>query len=213
MFSIFRQISITYGITVCNEHTELQLLLDKLLTLIDKNDEIIVIHDITAPNHLVGEVLRKYSLNIKVIETKLNGDFSTFKNNIIHNANCRYIFQIDADELPTEQFIKILKPYLRREKSVDIFYVPRINIVEGITNEYIEKMGWKRNNEGYINFPDYQARILKNNKKIFWKNKVHEILTGNKNFTEIEKRYEYSLIHIKNFEKQKLQNKFYETLD
>jgi predicted RecA/RadA family phage recombinase len=48
-------------------------------------------------------------------------------------------------------------------------------------------MGWNMNEEGYINFPDYQARIIKNNKKIFWKNKVHEVLYGNKNFTEVPK--------------------------
>lgn len=207
-----RFITITYGITVNDEVQELKHLLDTLIPLIDKNDEIIVLQDITNENREVSLLLEKYS-NIVLLKSKLNGDFATFKNTLIEKAASQYLFQIDADEYPTEHFIKTLKPYLKKEKSVDIFFVPRINIVEGITEDYVKNMGWNMNEEGYINFPDYQARILKNNKKIFWKNKVHEVLYGNKNFTEIPKDYRLSLIHKKNFEKQKKQNNFYETLE
>ncbi|ANF51086.1 hypothetical protein A0O34_11425 [Chryseobacterium glaciei] len=213
MFDFFKPITITYGITVCNEFQELKLLLDILLPLIDSNDEILILRDITNPDQKVGELLHEYQSKIKVIEAKLDGDFATFKNKLIENAKSKYLFQIDADEYPTEHFIKTLKPYLKKEKSVELFFVPRINIVEGITEEYVKEMGWNMNEEGYINFPDYQARIIKNNKKIFWKNKVHEVLYGNKNFTEVPKNYNLSLIHKKNFEKQKKQNDFYETLE
>lgn len=213
MFNFLKPITITYGITVCNEHQELRALLDILLPLIDKKDEILILRDITNPDQKVGELLDEYQSKIRVIEAKLNGDFATFKNKLIENSNSRYLFQIDADEYPTEYFIKTLKPYLRKEKSVEVFSVPRINIVEGITDEYVKEMGWDMNEDGYINFPDYQMRILKNNKKIFWKNKVHEILYGNKNFTEVPKDYKLSLIHKKNFEKQKKQNDFYGTLE
>ncbi|NML58685.1 glycosyltransferase family 2 protein [Chryseobacterium cheonjiense] len=207
-----RFITITYGITVNDETRELKYLLDTLLPLIDKNDEVIVLQDITNENREVSQLLENYS-NIILLKAKLNGDFAAFKNKLIEKATSQYLFQIDADEYPTEHVIKTLKPYLKKEKSVDVFFVPRINIVEGITQDYVDKMGWNLNNEGYINFPDYQARILKNNKKIFWKNKVHEVLFGNKNFTEIPKDYRLSLIHKKNFEKQKKQNDFYETLE
>lgn len=213
MFDFFKPITITYGITVCNEFQELRLLLDILLPLIDNNDEILILRDITNPDQKVGELLNEYQFKIKVIEAKLDGDFATFKNKLIENAKSKYLFQIDADEYPTEHFIKTLKPYLKKEKSVELFFVPRINIVEGITEEYVKEMDWNMNEEGYINFPDYQARIIKNNKKIFWKNKVHEVLYGNKNFTEVPRDYNLSLIHKKNFEKQKKQNDFYETLE
>jgi hypothetical protein len=205
-------ITISYGITVNDEAKELKNLLDILLPLIDKNDEVIVLQDITHKNKEVTELLAGYH-NIVKLEARLDGDFATFKNRLIEKANGQYLFQIDADEYPTEHFIKTLKPYLKKEKSVEVFYVPRINTVEGITKEYVQQMGWKMNNEGYINFPDYQARIIRNNKKIVWKNKVHEVLHGNKNFTEIPAKYELSLVHKKNFEKQKKQNNFYETLE
>jgi hypothetical protein len=213
MLDFFKPITITYGITVCNEHQELRILLDLLLPLIDKNDEVLILRDITNPDQKVGELLEEYKSKIKIIEAKLSGDFATFKNKLIENSSSRYLFQIDADEYPTEHFIKTLKSYLKKEKSVEVFFVPRINIVEGITEEYVKEMGWDMNAEGYINFPDYQARIIKNNKKIFWKNKVHEVLYGNKNFTEVPKDYKLSLIHKKNFERQKKQNDFYETLE
>ncbi|MGE8511749.1 MAG: glycosyltransferase [Chryseobacterium culicis] len=205
-------ISVSYGITVNDEAQELKKLLDILIPLIGQNDEIIVLQDITNKNKEVTELLAHYN-NIVKLEARLDGDFATFKNRLIENANGQYLFQIDADEYPTEHFIKTLKPYLKKERSVEVFYVPRINTVEGITEEYVQQMGWNMNKEGYINFPDYQARIVKNNKKIFWKNKVHEVLFGNKNFTEIPAKYELSLIHKKNFEKQKKQNSFYETLE
>lgn len=213
MFDFLRPVSVTYGITVCNEHRELKILLDALLPLIDKNDEVLILRDITTPDEKVAELLEQYGPKIKVVEAKLNGDFATFKNSLINNATCKYLFQIDADEYPAAGFIKKLKPYLRKEKSVECFFVPRINIVEGITEDYIQEMKWNINSEGYVNFPDYQARIIKNNKKIFWKNKVHEVLYGNKNFTEMPTDYGFCLIHKKTFEKQKKQNDFYETLD
>jgi len=205
-------ISVSYGITVNDEAQELKKLLDILIPLIGQNDEIIVLQDITNKNKEVTELLAHYN-NIVKLEARLDGDFATFKNRLIEKANGQYLFQIDADEYPTEHFIKTLKPYLKKERSVEVFYVPRINTVEGITEEYVQQMGWNMNKEGYINFPDYQARIVKNNKKIFWKNKVHEVLFGNKNFTEIPAKYELSLINKKNFEKKKKQNSFYETLE
>jgi len=213
MFSFFTPITITYGITVCNESKELRILLDILLPLIDKNDEIIILRDMSNPDEKVGQLLEEYQSRINVIESKLNGDFATFKNNLIENAKCKYLFQIDADEYPTEDLIKTLKGYLRKKSSTDCFYVPRINTVEGITEEYIQKMKWNVNEKGYINFPDYQPRIIKNNKKIFWKNKVHEVFYGYKKIKEMPKEYNLCLIHPKNIEKQKKQNEFYDTLE
>lgn len=212
MFDFLRPITISYGITVCNESKELKKLLDTLLPLIDKKDEIIILRDITKPDQKVGEVLESYKSNIKIVEAKLNDDFATFKNNLIKYTKCRYLFQIDADEYPTRDLIKSLKTYLRKEKRGDCFFVPRINTVAGITNDYIQKMNWKINEDGYINFPDYQPRIIKNNNKIFWKNKVHETFYGYKRIKEMPKDYNLCLIHEKDFERQKRQNEFYDTL-
>lgn len=209
LFSSF--ITVSYAITVNNEVKELKKLLDILLPLIDKNDEVIVLQDITNETVEVTKLLEKYS-NITKVQARLDGDFAGFKNNLFKYAKCQYLFQIDADEYPTKDLIKSLKPYLRKERRGDCFFVPRINTVEGITADYIKKMNWTINDKGYINFPDYQPRIIKNNKKIFWKNRVHETFHGFKRIKEMPKNYNLCLIHEKDFERQKRQNEFYETL-
>jgi len=216
--SIFSRISskfitISYGITVNNEVEEITQLLNILFPLIDKGDEVIVLQDITNKNQQVADILDRYGDQIIRLEARLDGDFATFKNNLIKACKKKYLFQIDADEYPTEDFIKSLKPFLRENREIEVFLVPRVNIIEGITDEYVQHMGWNMNEKGYVNFPDYQHRILKNNKKIFWKNKVHEFLYGNNSFLEMPKDFNLSLIHLKNFEKQKKQNDFYNSLE
>ncbi|KQT31106.1 hypothetical protein ASG22_18910 [Chryseobacterium sp. Leaf405] len=210
---LLKPIAITYGITVCNEYDELKVLLDILLPQIDKNDEIIILQDVTNQNQKVSELISSYGSSVVRLESKLNGDFATFKNILIHNAKGDYLFQIDADEYPAEKLLKNIKPYLRKEKKSDCFLIPRINIVDDISEEYIKEMNWNVNEDGYINFPDYQPRIIKNNKKIFWKNKVHEVFYGNTRSTELPKDYTYCLIHKKSITKQKQQNAFYDTIN
>jgi hypothetical protein len=52
--------------------------------------------------------------------------------------------------------------------------VPRINTVKGITIEDITKWKWNVDNDGHINWPDYQFRICRNIPEIKWEGKVHE---------------------------------------
>ncbi|UKB83543.1 glycosyltransferase [Chryseobacterium sp. MEBOG06] len=213
MFDFFKPITITYGITVCNEYQELKLLLDVLFPLIDKNDEILILRDVTNPDQKVGELLEAYRSKVNVIEAKLNGDFATFKNTLIKNAKSRYLFQIDADEYPKEKLIKDLKWFLFRNRKADCFLIPRVNIVNGITNEYLEKWNWKKDKNNYINFPDFQTRLFKLNKNICWQNKIHEVLINYTRKKELPtENDDYCLVHIKEMERQKKQNAFYDTL-
>lgn len=210
---LFFNPKISYGITVCNEYKEIELLLKNLIPLIDKQDEIIVLKDITTPCQEVNEVLERYKNNISVIEAKLNGDFATFKNNLIEKASKNYLFQIDADELLQESLVKNIKKILKKHYNCKIFAVPRINIVHGITPEHIEKWNWKVDSDGYINYPDYQERIFKLGENIRWVNKVHECLVGSNKMKYIpSEAQEYCIIHEKNIVKQEKQNEFYDTL-
>ncbi len=204
--------TISYGVTVCNEAKEIELLLNTLITLIDEEDEIIVLQDVTNRNEEVIEVLKRFENKIFIIESKLNGDFATFKNNLIPKATKKYLFQIDADEIPKESLIKKLKFFLAEKFYYDIFQVPRINLVEGITKEHLQKWNWKIDEKGCINFPDYQQRIFKLNGKIKWKNKVHEVLFGSKKSKKLPcKDDSYCLIHPKKIERQERQNAYYDT--
>jgi hypothetical protein len=96
--------------------------------------------------------------------------------------------------------------------GVDVMLVPRINTVEGLTEEHIKKWGWRVDEKGWVNFPDLQWRIYRNTLEIKWKNKVHEVLDGFKIHSMLPKMEEYSLYHPKTIERQEKQNEYYETL-
>lgn len=207
-----QKISISYAITVCNEAEELKRLLTTLVPNINTNDEIIVQVD---TSNTINEVYRTlnaftscHSMEITSIEFPLNGNFAEFKNNLIANCSKDYIFQIDADELPMKN-LSYLKALIAENSEIEVFGVPRCNTVEGITTEHLKVWKWHRNSDGFINFPDFQSRIFKNNGNIRYKNKVHEVLTGMRNFAELPREYDWSLIHNKQIARQEKQNKFY----
>ena len=95
---------------------------------------------------------------------------------------------------------------------VDVLLVPRINTVEGLTQEHIKKWGWRVDNNGWVNFPDPQFRIYKNNGKIKWKNKVHEVLEAHTSISQLPHEEPWCLIHKKNIKRQEKQNAYYDTL-
>jgi hypothetical protein len=141
----------------------------------------------------------------------LDKDFATFKNNLIALCSKDYIFQIDADEYPSEWLLDYLPSVLEANPETEVFLVPRINTVEGITQEHIDKWRWNVE-EGRINFPDYQWRIWKNKPEIKWINKVHERLDGFGLYTSLPSLDSCCLYHPKTIERQEKQNQFYDTL-
>jgi len=205
---------ITYAITVCNELKELKTLLNKLFEYnIQEKHEIIILQDCSKTNEEMDEYLEYLKENSKVLihHSFLNKDFATFKNNLINVAKGEYIFQIDADEIPSESILEYLEYILEENDDVDCFNVPRRNIVEGITQEHLQKWGWRMDENGYINPFDPQMRIFKNNGSIKWQNKVHEKLVGYKRLSTLPN--EFFLWHIKSIEKQELQNNFYNNIN
>jgi hypothetical protein len=101
---------------------------------------------------------------------------------------------------------------LENNSSVDLYAVPRVNTVEGLTPQHIQKWGWNVNAEGWVNWPDWQMRIYKNTPQIKWVNKVHEVLQGFKQYAALPMEEEYSLYHPKTIERQERQNNFYDGL-
>jgi hypothetical protein len=105
-----------------------------------------------------------------------------------------------------------LEEILDSNSDKDMIVVPRINIVNGITNEHIQKWGWQVNDKGWVNFPDYQTRIYKNSEKIGWVNKVHERIVGYENYSNFPSYEVYCIKHIKDIKRQEKQNDYYNTL-
>jgi glycosyltransferase involved in cell wall biosynthesis len=202
-------LKISYAITACNEHVELDRLLDQLKNNIRPEDEIVVQMDISATEE-VKAVVNKYKLMNYF--HPLNNDFATFKNNLKSLCTKEFIFQIDADEYPHPHLLASLPEILEYNYNIDVFLTPRINTVEGLTEQHIKQWGWNVNDKGWVNFPDYQWRIWKNSNKIKWINKVHERLDGFNEYSALPQLEEYCLFHPKDIKRQEKQNQFYNTL-
>ncbi len=204
---------ISYGITVYNEAEELKRLLEILHSSIDDQDEVVVCvdGDDDAVRFELDVYSKKFSDSykfMKVYQRKLEKDFATHKNSVIENSMGDYIFHIDADEYPNQILLQQLKQILSIN-DVDLVWIPRVNTVEGFTQEDVQKWGWRVSEQGWVNYPDYQARVFRNKKEIRWTRPLHEYITGCKTYSHLPPQEELSLYHPKTKQKQEQQNKFY----
>jgi hypothetical protein len=213
---------LSFAITVCNEFIEIQRLVNVILNYKRPNDEIIIIYDAVNGSEEVRSYLQ--SLNsgltyhpieqhsIRWYSFDFNNNFSDMKNFMTEMCTGDWIVNLDADEIPHEYLIKNLSAILEQNPDVDMAVVPRINTVEGITEEHLKLWGWRMNEKGWINYPDGQGRIFKRLPKIKWQGAVHEKLTGYENFAFLPEVEEFSLYHPKTIERQEKQNQMYSNI-
>ena len=203
---------ISYAITVCNELEEVKRLVNFLLSNKRQQDEIVILFDQKNGTEEVLSYLNSQSWDCEVYYKEFQGHFANWKNLLTSFCEGNYIFQIDADELPNEELINGLPYILEVNQEVDVFLVPRVNTVEGLTPQHIQRWGWNVNEKQWVNWPDYQWRIYKNIPQIQWKNKVHEVLDGYKTMSLLPREEEYALYHPKTIERQEKQNNYYDTI-
>ena len=205
---------ISYAITVCNEFVEIQKLVPFLLKHKRDKDEIVILYDFKNGDKGVEEFLRSHSVNSEFIwhKGKFNHHFADWKNHLTSLCTGDYIFQIDTDEIPNKQLIYSLPEILKGNPNNEVYLVPRVNTVEGLTNEHIQKWRWIVNEKGWVNWPDNQWRIWKKKDEIKWKNKVHEVLEGHKTYAALPPMEELALYHPKTIDRQIKQNDYYNTL-
>ena len=204
---------ISYGITVYNEEDELNRLLNILIHKTDAEDEIVVCvdGDDDGVRFVLDSLVQEFAhaKMIKVYQRALNKDFSAQKNSVIENSTGDYIFHIDADEYPNEILLSQLKEILEMNDGIDLIWIPRVNTINGLRMEHIQRWGWKVDKQGWVNYPDYQPRLFRNDKNIRWERPLHELITGCKTYSHLPPQEELSLYHPKTIEKQEKQNMFY----
>ena len=206
---------ISYAIPVCNELLEITKLLNFLKKYIDKEDEVVVLFDTNNGSQSVEQFLRAKSVNPTFFQWypyHFDGHFANMKNHLKSLCTGDWIFQIDADELPHESLITNLKELLKLNPTTEMFLVPRVNTVDGLTQEHINKWRWNVNEKNWVNWPDYQTRIIQNGPKIKWQNKVHEQIVGVSTKGALPMEEEWCLYHPKDIKRQEAQNNFYDTL-
>ncbi len=135
-------------------------------------------------------------------------DFASQKNYLKNMCSGDYSFNLDADEMVSHWFIKDIHDILEGNE-VDLIYVPRINTVDGITEQHCRMYGYQINERGWINYPDWQGRIFRNRPNIRWEKPVHEQIVGFQTYAYLPMEQKYSIVHPKTIERQVEQNKFY----
>jgi GT2 family glycosyltransferase len=202
---------ISYAITVCNELEEIKRLVNFLLSHKRKEDEIVILFDDKGTEEVWNYLIQVEGDIALLHRAQFNNNFSEWKNKFFKICSGNYIFQIDADEVPHINLIENL-PAMLSTNDVDMVRVPRVNTVEGLTQEHIQKWGWNVNEKGWVNWADWQMRIYKNAPHIKWVNKVHEVLEGFKIHGMLPPEEEWALYHPKTIERQERQNNYYNTL-
>ena len=206
---------LSYAITLCNEREEFLDLFRALDKAKSPTDEIVVLLDYPKADHALLSILHSLSRAkaIKLHAGIFDNHFANWKNLLNSFCSGDYVFQLDADELPHPNLLASLESVLRNHPQFDLFLIPRVNTVEGIEEHHLIQWNWKMNSRGWINFPDYQPRLFRNNSKIHWKNKVHETIEGYTGMTAFPEHEEFSLQHHKKIKRQEVQNSFYEDLE
>lgn len=217
--------SISFAITVCDEHDELKTLLSQIIPFVKENDEIVIQVDETNSTLKVREVIEEFQAKhsfITHVMFPLNGDFASFKNNLKKACTKEFIFQIDADET-LGTYLLLVHDYIATNPESEAFWIPRLNTVKDLELSYAQSIGWNVDHQNQyegcpvINWPDLQLRIFRNLKRIKWAGKVHEKVVGykiativsTKNIQDVTANRKLGLIHEKTFAKQMKQNNFY----
>ena len=205
---------ISFAITTHNEGEYVRDLLDQLVPHCERTGDEIVVVDDNSTDVLTQNLLYDYdnSDKIELYNHDLNNDFAEHKNFLNSKCKGEYIFQVDADEKFHDNLLTYLHDIVDNNKNIDLFLIPRVNIVNGLTQEDIRRWGWRVNDKGWVMFPDYQTRLYRNDENIYWQGKVHEQIIGYKTQAPLPDEEEWCLYHIKEIERQRKQNDYYATI-
>ena len=207
-------ISISYSILTHNETDSLLRLIDFLIDYKDEEDEIVILDDYSENKETKKILDATVSIyDIKFEQRHLLKDFAGQKNYLRRMCTSDYIFNLDADELPKLHLVRNIKEILKANPNIDFMWVPRINTVDGLTQQHIEMWQWRVDENGWVNFPDWQGRIHKNRPNIRWENPVHEIMTGYNEYSFLPAEESYCIVHLKSIKKQEIQNEFYQGIN
>lgn len=205
------KMKISYAVTTHNEHKEIAELIPFILEHKDPEDELVIIDDHSDYKtwYVFDEYIHEEKHNIIFKEHALYSDFSKHKNFMNSNCSGDWIVNIDADEKPSKYLIQNIKGLIEINPQVELYWVPRINTVDGITQEHINAWGWRVDDRGWVNWPDPQQRIYKNSENIKWVKPVHERLVGAEKDAFLPHEEQWAFTHHKQIKKQEEQNRLY----
>jgi hypothetical protein len=195
--------AISYLVSTCGEPST-QELIDKILQYKSKDDEIVVLIDSDKVN--VGNLPLNLQM-VRVVSHPLNKNYGEHKNYGKTQCWKEWIFQLDADELPSDTLLLNVKDIIQANAEVEAYWIPRINDFRGINFEHARLWGWRLTEyrNGYIcNYPDFQCRLFRNSPQIKWDRPLHEKIEGAFVVSTLPAEFDYELylLHTKTIEQQ-----------
>ena len=210
-------VTCSIAITVCKESKEIKQLVDFVLKYSKSTHEIVVLFDEANGDKKTLNILKTYETidNIVIKTGEFDQHFANWKNTLNGYCTSDWILNLDADELPSRWLIKHLLRVVKWCSVFDLIWIPRKNIVTGLTSEDIKAWNWTVSTDQRVNWPDYQGRLYKNTPSIKWKNKVHEHISGAKRPLHIPTWLQswIRIDHIKTIKKQRQQNELYSIIE
>jgi len=199
---------LSYLVTVHNETDTLIRLLERLVNHRLEGDEIVILDDF-SDNPQTQEILKQASTKATIIQHRLDNNYGAHKNYGNEHCTGDWVFQIDADENPSETLIFNIRDIIATNAHVELIYVPRINDFRGVTPEHAKQWGWKLTpspfcqNRLVVNFPDFQSRIYRRvPDRIKWDRKLHEKIVGHDQYAFLPAEEDLALYHDKTIETQ-----------
>jgi glycosyltransferase involved in cell wall biosynthesis len=202
---------VSYAILTHNEGDYIAELLTLLTTYKRDIDEIVIVDDY-SDDEKTKFILNDFKDLIKLEYRTFDGDH-TQKNYLNSLCSGDYILQLDADELVQPEFLEMLPELLEENNETDLFIMPRINTVEGLTQEYIQKWRWLVNEKGWVNFPDWQMRLYRNCDWLKWDGLLHSKIEGHKTYVFLPTEELFCIIHQKQLSRQVEQNDLYDKIE
>jgi glycosyltransferase involved in cell wall biosynthesis len=212
---------ISYLITCSTETDTLQRLIERIYNHLN-SDELVILQDESSWDTKRKKYLTDITeLNpnpekiqyLPIFVHPLNTDYGYHKNWGTQQCSGSWIFQLDGDELPSENIIgENLHTIIESNPEVELIFVPRINDYRGVTEEHAKMWGWRLTNSKkdgiaqgrpLVNMPDFQGRIYRNiPNRIKWDRKLHEKIVGHNKYSFLPPEEEYAIYHDKTIEKQ-----------
>jgi glycosyltransferase involved in cell wall biosynthesis len=222
-------VKVSYLITTHNETDSLRKLIDVIKRHITDGHECVILDDHSTNDETLA-ILTEVGAHprISVAQHKLNGDYGAHKNAGIEHCAGKWIFQIDADEYPSEGLISNIDAIVDSNDENEVLWLPRVNLFHGVTDVDAKQWGWRLSSfsdithnkvvsDEYmdvvdlqiVNFPDFQSRLFRNEPHIRYQRRLHEKVEGFKSYTFIPPQVDIALIHKKTMETQRNTNRRY----
>lgn len=138
---------ISFAICTHNEGEYIASLLRRLTEFVETDTEngvqyeIVVVDDFSTDEYTLN-VLDKFKNKICLFNHALNKNYAEHKNFMNQRCTGDWIFNLDADEFVTDDFLSFIPHLIDMNPGIEAFWIPRINTVDGLTLKDLQQWGW-----------------------------------------------------------------------